>query len=410
MPDLTSPHQFEDAEGVHFQTPPTVAARILLNMPADLEEDFQPDNYDMDNNDEYSLSDKMVHYVGGHIAPEHWPACKACLVFSAGCMVSKMTTMTKVNMQNTCLQGYRMLVNELDTAHFCADARAYFLSSFRKKEDPLTGEPLYRYFQDSRNKMRSLVVPLLPQEFMTMKSGRGFHETCNNIIVAQYRKDLLVAAGTKPGMTVEEAEQKLPPMFWEYRKSPWMLFLCVKIFRRNPHLAPNVVEVLGDISNRTQSRASLKRKAQAEKYQKMRQQNICVKKEVVVVDLTTAAATAAANNRNTKQVIWAKVHMAKAMQESANVARRLGEIEATDKSLGILDRMRPIIGEEAYMERVKLLFASIPLPTSFAKDCEVICVDAGDSEQEEDNDKSVSEDGISNVRIPTVNIPPQGLK
>jgi hypothetical protein len=52
----------------------------------------------------------------------------------------------------------------------------------------MTGEPLYaeRYFQDSRNKMRSLVVPLLPQEFMTMKSGRGFHETCNNIIVAQY--------------------------------------------------------------------------------------------------------------------------------------------------------------------------------------------------------------------------------
>ena len=55
--------------------------------------------------------------------------------------------------------------------------------------------------------------------------------------------------------------------------------------------------------------------------------------------------------------------MAKAMQESANVARRLGKIEATDKNLGILDRMRPsIIGEGAYMERVKLLLASIPLP------------------------------------------------
>jgi predicted nucleic acid-binding protein len=110
-----------------------------------------------------------------------------------------------------------------------------------------------------------------------------------------------------------------------------MLFLCIKIFRRKPHLAPNIVKVLGDISNCTESRASLKRKAQAEKYQKTHQ-NKCIKKEAEVVDLTTATATAAANNRNTKQVIWAKVHMAKAMQESANVARRLGKIEATEKN------------------------------------------------------------------------------
>ena len=109
-----------------------------------------------------------------------------------------------------------------------------------------------------------------------MKSGRCFHETCNNIIVAQYQTDLMFTAGTKPGITVEEAVQKLPPIFWEYRKSPWMLFSYIKIFRRNPHLPPNVVEVLGDISNRTLSKASLsnctlskaslKRKAQVEKY------------------------------------------------------------------------------------------------------------------------------------------------
>jgi hypothetical protein len=93
----------------------------------------------------------------------------------------------------------------------------------------MTGEPLYaeRYFQDSRNKMRSLVVPLLPQEFMTMKSGRGFHETCNNIIVAQYRKDLLVSAGTRPGtIHVEEAKQKLPPLFGSTR-SPHGCYFCV---------------------------------------------------------------------------------------------------------------------------------------------------------------------------------------
>jgi hypothetical protein len=48
-------------------------------MPAGLEENLQPDKYDMDGNDKYLLSDKMVHYIGGHIPPERWPACKACL-------------------------------------------------------------------------------------------------------------------------------------------------------------------------------------------------------------------------------------------------------------------------------------------------------------------------------------------
>jgi hypothetical protein len=90
--------------------------------------------------------------------------------------------------------------------------------------------------------------------------------------------------------------------------------------------------------------------------------------------------------------------MAKAMQEIAKVARRrLGEIDATDKSLGILDRMRHIIDE--------LLFALIARPTSFAKDCaKVICVD-GDSKQEEDNDKNLHKDDVSKVKISTINTP-----
>ena len=135
MPDLTSPCNFEDADsGGHFQTHLTAAARILLSMPAGLEENLQPDKYYMDDNDKYLLSDKMVHYIGEHITPERWPACKACLVFSTGCMVSKMTTMTKVNMQNTCLQGYRMLVNELDKALFVPilEHSSFLLSGRRK--------------------------------------------------------------------------------------------------------------------------------------------------------------------------------------------------------------------------------------------------------------------------------------
>ncbi len=67
------------------------------------------DNYEIKEDVEdkmYSLSDKMVHYIGGEILPEHWNAYyKAVLVFQAGCLVSKLSTMNKTNMQSACLFG-----------------------------------------------------------------------------------------------------------------------------------------------------------------------------------------------------------------------------------------------------------------------------------------------------------------
>jgi hypothetical protein len=63
--------------------------------------------------------------------------------------------------------------------------------------------------------------------------------------------------------------------------------------------------------------------------------NRTIKLEGTVVDEAAAAAASAAAakqveeaNENLKRAMWAKVHMAKAMEESANVARKLGEIEA----------------------------------------------------------------------------------
>ena len=51
---------------------------------SDNDKDFI-DNYDMLNllDNKYTLSEQMVHYVGGHITPEHWMACKATLVLNA---------------------------------------------------------------------------------------------------------------------------------------------------------------------------------------------------------------------------------------------------------------------------------------------------------------------------------------
>ena len=64
--------------------------------------------------------------------------------------------------------------------------------------------------------MRSLVVPLLPQCFMTMKSGQGFHETCQAVIVKEFRCELVA----KNKKTATEADQMIPPPYWEYICSP----------------------------------------------------------------------------------------------------------------------------------------------------------------------------------------------
>ena len=70
----------------------------------------------------------------------------------------------------------------------------------------------------------------------------------------------------KKKKTVAEADQMIPPPYWEYRRSPRMFLLCVKIFRKNIHLAPNVTEVLKDIANTVDSRATVKRKAQNDRF------------------------------------------------------------------------------------------------------------------------------------------------
>ena len=91
-----------------------------------------------------------------------------------------------------------------------------------------------------------------------MRSGKGFHDTCNDVFVSAYRRELVAMKG----MSEEDANKELPPQFWEYKKIPWCFSLTVKIFRRHPQLAEDVSKVLADKSNITISRAALKREKQ----------------------------------------------------------------------------------------------------------------------------------------------------
>ena len=107
------------------------------------------DNYNMDcgssDDDDFTLSEKMVHYLGRHVVPEHWTACKATLVFFAGSRTSKLTVMTKVGKEAACLNTYLAAIGELDPLHFCPQSKLFFSNSFRKKDEPMFAEPLYRY-------------------------------------------------------------------------------------------------------------------------------------------------------------------------------------------------------------------------------------------------------------------------
>ena len=82
----------------------TTTATIALRVAAEPPENSFLDNYYIDtSDDDESLSEKMVHYVGGHVLPEHWVACKATLVFYAGSTTTKSTVMTKRGKEDACL-------------------------------------------------------------------------------------------------------------------------------------------------------------------------------------------------------------------------------------------------------------------------------------------------------------------
>jgi hypothetical protein len=221
------------------------------------------DNYDMldsVDSEEYTLSEKMVHYVGRHIMPEHWMAWKATLVFHAGATVCQMKPATEAKRHDATLVEYNRAIDALEKTHFTPDSICYFRHGFKGKSTGITGLTLYRYFLDSRRLMRSQILPLFPTNFNTMKSGRGFHETINAALTKEYCKECMTRQ--KEPMTKEEAELELVPTYWDYKKKPWYFGLAVKIFRRHMQLAPNVNEVADNNINVTVSRAVLKRRSQ----------------------------------------------------------------------------------------------------------------------------------------------------
>ena len=63
-------------------------------------------------------------------------------------------------------------------------------------------------------------------------------------------------------------------------------------------------------------------------------------------------------------------------RSSTNVAKRMGKIEELEKGMALLERMRDVIGEQLYEQKVKSLFAALPNFETFDTAVEIIDVDA----------------------------------
>jgi hypothetical protein len=145
----------------------------------------------------------------------------------------------------------RDIVNELNSIVFSNDLKTFLAGSCWAKDKEMQRDHLYQCNLDSRCKMRSQIIQHLPADFDCMRSGKGFHDTCNDLMLKLYQKEL----GQRLTHTQDEADQELLPAYFEFRKSPWFYLLTVKIFRTDPNLAPVVADILDNANNATKLRA-----------------------------------------------------------------------------------------------------------------------------------------------------------
>jgi hypothetical protein len=74
--------------------------------------------------------------------------------------------------------------------------------------------------------------------------------------------------------------------------------------------------------------------------------------------------------------MWAKVMASKAHAEATNIAKRMGKIEELEKGMALLEKIRPVIGEELYANEVRSLFEALPNFKTFDSAVDIIDVDS----------------------------------
>ena len=245
------------------------------------------------------------------------------------------------------------------------------------------------------------MLPLFPKDLVKLKSGHGFHETCNKVYITAYRHEM--ASVQKKGIaryTNQGIAQMLPPPNWEYLKSPWYFGLVVKIFRRDPQLALDVADVMTDLSNVPLSRAELKRRKQEDAHlgsgkKKALSNSVTEESSPLsggdwktdpcpsVVSFTNvdnrADSVMAMAAENQERFASAKMLSSKAQAGTYNIGVRMAVMEELERGLNILDRIRGCIGEEKFSEGVQDVYESLPKYATFKNEVKVIDVDNDDT-------------------------------
>jgi len=143
-------------------------------------------------------------------------------------------------------------------------------------------------------------------------------------LIKEFRKEL--ALNSKLSLTPpQENKNELPPQFWEYKKRPWYFTLTLKNFAgtqccRNARRCSNI----------RLSQAARKREYPIKLQQKYEDDCVDCKSRKIRHE-----------NALSKQSMWAKLHAAKVLEETANVLCQQGQLGDLEKSLNLLDRMKP---------------------------------------------------------------------
>jgi hypothetical protein len=153
---------------------------------------------------------------------------------------------------------------------------------------------------------------------------------------------------------------------------------------------------MNNVSNRPVSRAAMMRDKQRKMLQQRANAAVTVSTSsptdssvLTSLSSTDAASTTSKsavehNNRfgsllsdcNNDKLLWAKLLASKAHAETTNIAKQMGKMEELERGMALLEKMRPVIGEQTYADGVRSLFASLPNFKGFDAAVDIINVES----------------------------------
>ena len=78
--------------------------------------------------------------------------------------------------------------------------------------------------------------------------------------------------------------------------------------------------------------------------------------------------------------MWAKLYAAKALEETANVLCWQDQLDDLEKTLSLLDRMKPTMTDSENTSRLRAVLKAMPNPQTYKADVQAIIVNDGDQE------------------------------